>query len=90
VSCCTKRSLAVALARHDIQVNLIQPGWIETDATAPARAHEALNETVLSRTPARRWGTPADLEGIAVYLASDASRFHTGDSLRVDGGYSVF
>jgi NAD(P)-dependent dehydrogenase (short-subunit alcohol dehydrogenase family) len=84
------RSLAVELARHDIQVNALQPGWIATDATAPALAHEPLHRAVLQRTPARRWGTPEDLEGIAVYLASEASRFHTGDSLRVDGGYSVF
>ena len=84
------RSLAVRLGKHDIQVNAVQPGWIETDATAPAVAHEALRNTVVKRTPARRWGKPEDLEGIAVYLASDASRFHTGDSIRIDGGYSVF
>jgi NAD(P)-dependent dehydrogenase (short-subunit alcohol dehydrogenase family) len=84
------RSLAVEFARHDIQVNTILPGWIETDATAPARQHEQLNDVIMKRTPARRWGTTADLEGIAVYLASDASNFHTGDSIRVDGGYSVF
>jgi NAD(P)-dependent dehydrogenase (short-subunit alcohol dehydrogenase family) len=84
------RSLAVELARHDIQVNAILPGWIETEATAPAQAYAELNDAILHRTPARRWGTPADLEGIAVYLASDASRFHTGDSIRIDGGYSVF
>jgi NAD(P)-dependent dehydrogenase (short-subunit alcohol dehydrogenase family) len=84
------RSLAVELARYDIQVNTIQPGWIVTEATAPVQQHAPLNDVVLRRTPARRWGTTEDLEGIAVYLASDASRFHTGDSLRVDGGYSVF
>jgi NAD(P)-dependent dehydrogenase (short-subunit alcohol dehydrogenase family) len=84
------RSLAVELARYDVQVNTIQPGWIVTEATAPAQDHAPLNEVILRRTPARRWGTTEDLEGIAVYLASDASRFHTGDSLRVDGGYSIF
>lgn len=84
------RSLAVELARYDIQVNGIQPGWIVTEATAPIQQHAPLNEVVVKRTPARRWGTTEDLEGIAVYLASDASRFHTGDSIRVDGGYSVF
>jgi NAD(P)-dependent dehydrogenase (short-subunit alcohol dehydrogenase family) len=84
------RSFAVELARHDIQVNAIQPGWIVTDATAAALEHAPLNDAILRRTPARRWGTPEDLEGIAVYLASDASRFHTGDSIRIDGGYSVF
>lgn len=84
------RSLAVELARHDIQVNALQPGWIQTDATARAQAHEPLDQAVLRRTPARRWGTTEDLEGISVYLASDASRFHTGDSIRIDGGYSIF
>jgi NAD(P)-dependent dehydrogenase (short-subunit alcohol dehydrogenase family) len=84
------RALAVELARHDIQANAILPGWIETPATAPIQRWKALNEAVLHRTPARRWGRPEDLEGVAVYLASDASRFHTGDVLRVDGGYMVF
>lgn len=84
------RSLAVEFARYDIQVNLIQPGWIETDATGPLLEWEAMDKTIRHRTPARRWGKPADLEGIAVYLASEASRFHTGDTIRIDGGYSVF
>lgn len=84
------RSFAVELARHDVQVNLILPGWITTEATLPAQDHPPLHEAILRRTPARRWGSPEDLEGIAVYLASDASRFHTGDSIRVDGGYSIF
>ena len=84
------RSLAIELARYDIQVNNLQPGWIETDATGPMRDNELLSKTVVKRTPARRWGTPADFEGIAVYLASDASRFHTGDTICVDGGYSIF
>ena len=77
------------LARHDIQVNSVQPGWIETDSTAPMRDHEKLQASVLRRTPARRWGQPVDLAGIAVYLASEASDFHTGDTIRVDGGYSI-
>jgi hypothetical protein len=84
------RSMAVRLGRHGICVNGVQPGWIITDATAPALDQEVLNDTILKRTPLRRWGTTEDMEGIAVYLASDASRFHTGDTLRVDGGYSVF
>jgi NAD(P)-dependent dehydrogenase (short-subunit alcohol dehydrogenase family) len=84
------RALAVELARHDIQANAILPGWIETPSTAPIKQWKALEEQVLHRTPARRWGRPDDLEGVAVYLASDASRFHTGDVLRVDGGYIVF
>lgn len=84
------RSLAIELARHDIQVNNLQPGWIETDATEPMRDNELLSKTVVKRTPARRWGDPSDFEGIAVYLASATSRFHTGDTICVDGGYSIF
>jgi len=84
------RSLAVRLARYDVQVNAVQPGWIETEATAPAVEVQQFSDVVMKRTPARRWGQPADLEGIAVYLASDASGYHTGDTMRVDGGYSIF
>lgn len=84
------RSLAVELGRHDVQVNAVQPGWIVTDATRPLLEWEAMNRTIVHRTPAHRWGTPDDLAGVCVYLASEASRFHTGDTLRVDGGYCVF
>jgi NAD(P)-dependent dehydrogenase (short-subunit alcohol dehydrogenase family) len=84
------RSLAVELARHDIQVNAVQPGWIVTDATRPLLDWKRFHDTIVHRTPARRWGTPDDVAGACVYLASDAARFHTGDTLRVDGGYSVF
>ena len=88
--CALVRSLAVELGRHDIQANTILPGWIETDMTEAARSWDKLRETVIQRTPARRWGRPEDFEGVAVYLASRASAFHTGDTLRVDGGYAVF
>ena len=78
------------LARYDVQVNAVRPGWIVTDATAPAVENKRFSELIVSRIPARRWGTTEDLEGIAIYLASDASRYHTGDTLRIDGGYSIF
>ena len=84
------RSLAVEFARHDVQANAILPGWIETPATEPLKQWKKLEDQILHRTPARRWGRPEDLEGIAVYLASPASRFHTGDVIVIDGGYSVF
>jgi NAD(P)-dependent dehydrogenase (short-subunit alcohol dehydrogenase family) len=84
------RSLAVEFARHDIQANATLPGWIETDATVPLKQWKKLEDQILHRTPARRWGRPEDLEGIAVYLASPASRFHTGDVIVIDGGYSIF
>jgi len=88
--CALVRSLAVEFARHDIQANAILPGWVETELTAETVKWRKLYDTVVQRTPARRWGEPDDLEGIAVYLASPASRFHTGDVIRVDGGYAVF
>jgi NAD(P)-dependent dehydrogenase (short-subunit alcohol dehydrogenase family) len=84
------RSVAVELGRYDIQANCVLPGWIETPATAPALEYKKLYDTIVHRTPAKRWGKPEDLEGVAVYLASEASRFHTGDTLVVDGGYVCF
>jgi NAD(P)-dependent dehydrogenase (short-subunit alcohol dehydrogenase family) len=84
------RSLAVRLARHDIQVNSLEPGWIKTDATAGAVASTRMNEVLMKRIPARRWGEISEFEGIAVYLASDESSYHTGDGIRIDGGYKVF
>jgi 2-deoxy-D-gluconate 3-dehydrogenase len=84
------RSLAVAWAPDNIQVNAILPGWIDTDLTRQARKDlPGLNERVISRTPAGRWGVPDDLRGAAVFLASRASDFVTGVGLPVDGGFSV-
>ncbi len=89
--CALVRSIAVELGRENIQANAILPGWIETPATAPIKSDfRKLYDTVVHRTPAKRWGQPDDLEGVAVYLASEASRFHTGDVLTVDGGYVRF
>jgi 2-deoxy-D-gluconate 3-dehydrogenase len=84
------RSQAVAWAPDNIQVNAILPGWINTDLTIGARRDlPGLHERVLSRTPAGRWGEPADLMGAAVFLASAASDFVTGVALPVDGGFSI-
>ena len=84
------RALAVAWAKDNIQVNCILPGWIDTDLTKSARTQvPGLNERVLGRTPAGRWGAPADFAGIAVFLASRASDFITGTAIPVDGGFSV-
>ncbi|ULB09749.1 glucose 1-dehydrogenase [Cereibacter azotoformans] len=84
------RALATAWAPDNIQVNAILPGWIETELTVQARAQvPGLNDNVLSRTPARRWGAPGDFAGPAVFLASSASDFVTGASLVVDGGFTV-
>jgi len=82
------KSMAIELAPHNIQVNAIAPGWIETDMTIPVHTMP-LNDEVLSRTPAGRWGKPEEIAGTAVYLASRASDFVTGAIIRVDGGYSI-
>ena len=84
------RSLAVAWAQDNIQVNAILPGWISTDLTIQARKDIAgLHEHVISRTPAGRWGEPDDLIGAAIFLASPSSDFVTGIALPVDGGFSI-
>ncbi len=84
------KSLAIAWAPQNIQVNCILPGWIETELTNRARQEvPGLYERVLARTPQGRWGKPEDLAGAAVFLASKASDFLTGVSLPVDGGYLV-
>jgi NAD(P)-dependent dehydrogenase (short-subunit alcohol dehydrogenase family) len=84
------RSIAVEFARDGVRANAILPGWIATDMTAGAQASPAFAEKVIPRVPARRWGTPADFGGIAVYLASDASAYHSGDTFVIDGGYAIF
>jgi 2-deoxy-D-gluconate 3-dehydrogenase len=84
------RSCAAAWAPDNIQVNAVLPGWIDTELTRGARAQvPGLHERVLARTPAGRWGEPADLAGIAVFLASAASDFVTGTAIPVDGGYAI-
>lgn len=84
------QSLAVELARHRIRANAIQPGWIDTAMTENALHGDAFAQRVLPRVPLRRWGEPRDFGGIAVYLASDASAYHTGDTFLIDGGYTKF
>ena len=83
------KSLASAWAKDHIQVNSILPGFIDTELTKGARRNvPGLHERVLERTPAKRWGEPADLAGSAVYFCSRASDFVTGTALPVDGGFS--
>src|ERR687891_727234 len=83
------RALACAWAKDNIQVNAVLPGWIDTALTQRARNEiGGLNERVIARTPAGRWGEPEDLSGIAVFLCSPASDFITGTAIPVDGGYS--
>lgn len=84
------KAIAVEHARHGIRANAVLPGWIDTPMTEPVLGWERMQERVLTRIPMRRWGRPDDFGGVAVYLASDASRYHTGDTFVVDGGYLVF
>jgi 2-dehydro-3-deoxy-D-gluconate 5-dehydrogenase len=83
------KGLATAWAKDNIQVNAILPGWIDTEFTRTGRQQvPGLNERVLARTPAGRWGSPDDFAGIAVFLAGAASDFITGTAIPVDGGFS--
>ena len=82
------KSMAIEFAPNNIQVNAIAPGWFKTDMTAPVHAMP-LNDEILLRTPAGRWGQPEELAGTAVFLASRASDFVTGTTVVVDGGYSI-
>jgi NAD(P)-dependent dehydrogenase (short-subunit alcohol dehydrogenase family) len=84
------KAIAVEHARYGVRANAILPGWIATEMTAGAQGSDVFNERVIGRVPSRRWGQPEDFGGIAVYLASDASRYHSGDSVIIDGGYHVF
>jgi 2-dehydro-3-deoxy-D-gluconate 5-dehydrogenase len=84
------KSAAIAWAPDNIQVNAVLPGWIDTELTQGARREVPwLHDSVLKRTPARRWGTIDDMSGVAVFLASSASDFVTGTFIPVDGGYSI-
>ena len=81
------RALANEWATDRIRVNAIAPGYMETELTAAHREDPAKAENMLRRIPIGHWGTPADLAGAAVYLASDASSYVTGTALSVDGGW---
>jgi len=83
------RSLAVEHARFGIRANSVHPGWVLTDINAK-EMQDPKYQALVNRIPVKRFGMPADFAAIAVYLASDASAFHTGDSIMLDGGYTVF
>lgn len=84
------RAMAVELARYQVSVNSICPGWIRSEMTAGAQAWDKFNDKVISRIPMKGWGDGEDFAAIAVYLTSQASRYHTGDTLVVDGAYTIF
>ena len=83
------KTLAVAWARHGIRVNAVAPGVIETNMTTPMLGIDTLTQPILDRTPMRRLGTPADVAPVVLFLASSAARFVTGQTIPVDGGFSV-
>jgi NAD(P)-dependent dehydrogenase (short-subunit alcohol dehydrogenase family) len=84
------RALAVGLARHQIRVNALVPGWTRTDMSGPAYAWDRFRDATIARTPVRRWADPAEMGPAAVFLADPSATFHTGDTIVVDGGYTVF
>lgn len=84
------KGIAVEHARHGIRANSVLPGWTESEMTAPAFAWDKFVDNVMPRVPLRRWGRPDDFGGIAVYFASAASSWHTGDIITIDGGYHSF
>lgn len=84
------QGLAVEYGRYGIRANAIAPGWVVTGMTDGFIEGDRFEQNVKPRIPTGRWGTPEDFGGIAVYLASDASQWHTGDTITIDGGYTQF
>jgi len=84
------RALAVELARHRIRVNAILPGWTVTEMASASYQNDRFREATTRRTPVRRWADPSEFEAVGAYLCDPSLTFHTGDSLTVDGGYTVF
>jgi NAD(P)-dependent dehydrogenase (short-subunit alcohol dehydrogenase family) len=83
------KSLAIAYAADGIRVNAVAPGWIATPLTQALQDDPARSAPILARTPLGRWGTPEDVAGPVLFLASAAARFVTGVVLPVDGGYLI-
>ena len=83
------KTMAIEWAEHNIQVNCLCPGFIATELTAPLWADSQRSQWMLDRIPSKRAGRPEDLVGMAIYMASAASNYTTGQSIYVDGGFTV-
>ncbi len=83
------KTIAVEFGRYGVRANAIMPGFIKTDMNKRNHDNVALYEKVIKRMPIRRWGEPEDVAGLAVYLASDAARYHSGTAIELDGGYAA-
>ncbi len=84
------KALAVEYARYGVTAHTLLPGWIETGMTESTFAWQKFADNVMPRIPMRRWGQPEDFAGIAIYIMSDASRYHTAETFLIDGGYFSF
>jgi NAD(P)-dependent dehydrogenase (short-subunit alcohol dehydrogenase family) len=84
------RAMAVGLARYRIRANALLPGWTDTDLMATNKQNEKFVTNTISRTPVRRWADPSEFGEVAVFLADPSLTFHTGDTMVVDGGYTIF
>ncbi|MBJ87517.1 MAG: oxidoreductase [Acidimicrobiaceae bacterium] len=84
------RALAVALARHQIRVNSLLPGWTITELATPAYENDRFREVTTRRTPVRRWADPSEFREIGAFLADPSQTFHTGQQVCLDGGYTIF
>ena len=83
------KGIAVEFGRYGIRANALMPRFIKTEMNKRNHDNVALYEKVIKRMPIGRWGTPEDLVGLAVYLASDAARYHSGAAIELDGGYAA-
>lgn len=84
------RGLAVELARYNIRTHALMPGWIDTPGTKKFTSRRAFKEPIQARIPLGRWGSADDFAGISVYLMSRGAAYQTGDTIIIDGGYSIF
>ena len=84
------RALAVSLARFQVRVNCLLPGWTVTELASPAFENEYFREVTTKRTPVRRWADPSEFREVGAFLADTSQTFHTGQQVCVDGGYTIF